>query len=141
MPSGPLGSPKMAHAPGRGMAPFCRHRTIPGCPDAYRRCYARYNPRPAAHTNRGLRAATSARAGSRGDRDAAYTPEMAMPGSRRSRAAAAKPAKKLEEVIGDKKDFEERAEKRRRCDGLFEEARIKPHEPSSKENLKNIRGR
>ena len=38
------------------------------------------------------------------------------------RAAAAKPAKKLEEVIGDKKDFEERAEKRRRCDGLFEEA-------------------
>ena len=38
------------------------------------------------------------------------------------RAANAKPAKKLEEVIGDKKDFEERAEKRRRCDGLFEEA-------------------
>ena len=35
----------MAHAPGRGMAPFCRHRTIPGCPDAYRRCSARYNPR------------------------------------------------------------------------------------------------
>ena len=35
----------MAHAPGRGMAPFCRHRTIPGCPDAYRRCYARSNPR------------------------------------------------------------------------------------------------
>ena len=34
-----------AHAPGRGMAPFCRHRTIPGCPDAYRRCYARSNPR------------------------------------------------------------------------------------------------
>ena len=34
-----------AHAPGRGMAPFCRLRTIPGCPDAYRRCYARYNPR------------------------------------------------------------------------------------------------
>ena len=25
-------------------------------------------------------------------------------------------------MIGDKKDFEERAEKRRRCDGLFEEA-------------------
>ena len=45
MPSGPLGSPKMAHAPGRGMAPFCRHRTIPGCPDAYRRFSARYNPR------------------------------------------------------------------------------------------------
>ena len=45
MPSGPLGSPKMAHAPGRGMAPFCRHRTIPGCPDAYRRFTARYNPR------------------------------------------------------------------------------------------------
>ena len=45
MPSGPLGSPKMAHAPGRGMAPFCRHRTIPGCPDAYRRCSARSNPR------------------------------------------------------------------------------------------------
>ena len=38
-------SPKMAHAPGRGMAPFCRHRTIPGCPDAYRRCCARSNPR------------------------------------------------------------------------------------------------
>ena len=38
-------SPKMAHAPGRGMAPFCRHRTIPGCPDAYRRFSARYNPR------------------------------------------------------------------------------------------------
>ena len=38
------------------------------------------------------------------------------------RAAAAKPAKKLEEVIGDKKDFEERGRKRRRCDGLFEEA-------------------
>ena len=35
----------MAHAPGRGMAPFCRHRTIPGCPDAYRRLSARYNPR------------------------------------------------------------------------------------------------
>ena len=34
-----------AHAPGRGMAPFCRHRTIPGCPDAYRRCCARSNPR------------------------------------------------------------------------------------------------
>ena len=34
-----------AHAPGRGMAPFCRHRTIPGCPDAYRRFSARYNPR------------------------------------------------------------------------------------------------
>ena len=45
MPSGPLGSPKMAHAPGRGMAPFCRRRTIPGCPDAYRRCCARSNPR------------------------------------------------------------------------------------------------
>ena len=29
------------------------------------------------------------------------------------RAAAAKPAKKLEEVIGDKKDFEERAEKKK----------------------------
>ena len=27
------------------MAPFCRHRTIPGCPDAYRRCCARSNPR------------------------------------------------------------------------------------------------
>ena len=27
------------------MAPFCRHRTIPGCPDAYRRFSARYNPR------------------------------------------------------------------------------------------------
>ena len=39
------GSPKMAHAPGRGMALFCRHRTIPGCPDAYRRFSARYNPR------------------------------------------------------------------------------------------------
>ena len=35
----------MAHAPGRGMAPFCRHRTIPGCPDAYRQCSARSNPR------------------------------------------------------------------------------------------------
>ena len=34
-----------ALAPGRGMAPFCRRRTIPGCPDAYRRCYARSNPR------------------------------------------------------------------------------------------------
>ena len=34
-----------AHAPGRGMAPFCRLRTIPGCPDAYRRFSARYNPR------------------------------------------------------------------------------------------------
>ena len=34
-----------AHAPGRGMAAFCRHRTIPGCPDAYRRCCARSNPR------------------------------------------------------------------------------------------------
>ena len=34
-----------AHAPGRGMAPFCRHRTIPGCPDAYRKCSARSNPR------------------------------------------------------------------------------------------------
>ena len=34
-----------AHAPGRGMAPFCRHRTIPGCHDAYRRCYARSTPR------------------------------------------------------------------------------------------------
>ena len=45
MPSGPLGSPKMAHAPGRGMAPFCRRRTIPGCPDAYRRFSARYDPR------------------------------------------------------------------------------------------------
>ena len=38
-------SPKMAHAPGRGMAPFCRHRTIPGCPDAYRRWSTRSNPR------------------------------------------------------------------------------------------------
>ena len=27
------------------MAAFCRHRTIPGCPDAYRRCCARSNPR------------------------------------------------------------------------------------------------
>ena len=43
------------------------------------------------------------------------------------RAAAAKPAKKLEEVISDKKDFEERAEKRRRCDGLLKE----PIAPSS----------
>ena len=34
-----------AHAVGRGMAPFCRRRTIPGCPDAYRRFSARYNPR------------------------------------------------------------------------------------------------
>jgi len=34
-----------AHAPGRGMAPFCRHRTIPGCPDAYRRWSTRSNPR------------------------------------------------------------------------------------------------
>ena len=34
-----------AHAPGRGMAPFCRLRTIPGCPDAYRQCYAKYSPR------------------------------------------------------------------------------------------------
>ena len=38
-------SPKMAHAPGRGMAPFCSHRTIPGCTDAYRRCSARSDPR------------------------------------------------------------------------------------------------
>jgi len=38
-------SPQMAHAPGNVMAPFCRHRTIPGCPDAYRRCSARSNPR------------------------------------------------------------------------------------------------
>ena len=34
-----------AHAPGRGMAPFCRHRTIPGCPDAYMRWSTRSNPR------------------------------------------------------------------------------------------------
>ena len=34
-----------AHAPGRGMAPFCRHLTIPGCPDAYRRWSTRSNPR------------------------------------------------------------------------------------------------
>ena len=34
-----------AHAPGRGMAPFCRHRTIPGCYDAYRQCSTRSNPR------------------------------------------------------------------------------------------------
>ena len=34
-----------ARARTRGMAPFCRHRTIPGCPDAYRRFSARYNPR------------------------------------------------------------------------------------------------
>ena len=34
-----------AHAPGRGMAPFCRHRTIPGCPHAYRRPFARSTPR------------------------------------------------------------------------------------------------
>ena len=34
-----------AHAVGRGMAPFCRRRTIPGCPYAYRRCSARYYPR------------------------------------------------------------------------------------------------
>ena len=34
-----------AHAVGRGMAPFCRRRTIPGCPDAYRQCYAKYSPR------------------------------------------------------------------------------------------------
>ena len=34
-----------AHAPGRGMAPFCRHRTVPGCPDAYRRWSTRSNPR------------------------------------------------------------------------------------------------
>ena len=34
-----------AHAPGRGMAPFCSHRTIPGCTDAYRRCSARSDPR------------------------------------------------------------------------------------------------
>ena len=38
------------------------------------------------------------------------------------RAAAAKPATTLADVIGKKEDFEERAEKRRRCDGLFEEA-------------------
>ena len=34
-----------AHAPGRVMAPFCRHRTIPGYPDAYRQCSTRSSPR------------------------------------------------------------------------------------------------
>ena len=35
----------MACAPGRGMAPVRAHRTIPGSPDAYRRCSARTSPR------------------------------------------------------------------------------------------------
>ena len=35
-----------ACAPGRGMAPVRAHRTIPGCPDAYRRCSARPYPHP-----------------------------------------------------------------------------------------------
>ena len=33
-----------ALAPGRSMAPFCSHRTIPGCPDGYRRCSSRSDP-------------------------------------------------------------------------------------------------
>ena len=33
------------NAAGRVMAPFCRHRTIPGCDDAYRQCSTRSNPR------------------------------------------------------------------------------------------------
>ena len=39
-------SPKMAWAAGRGMAPVRAHRTIPGCPDAYKRCSARPYPHP-----------------------------------------------------------------------------------------------
>ena len=38
------GCPRHLRAPS-GMAPFCRHRTIPGCPDVYRRCYARSTPK------------------------------------------------------------------------------------------------
>ena len=33
------------NAAGRVMAPFCRHRTIPGCYDAYRQCSTRSSPR------------------------------------------------------------------------------------------------
>jgi len=35
-----------ACAPGRVMAPIRAHRTIPGCPDAYKRCSARTYPHP-----------------------------------------------------------------------------------------------
>ena len=35
-----------ACAPGRGMAPIRAYRTIPGCPDAYKRCSARPYPHP-----------------------------------------------------------------------------------------------
>ena len=80
-------SPKMAHAPGRGMAPFCRHRTIPGYPDAYRQCSTRSSPRlmrgapprrTAACTRRPLRHGSRARGriaglfASRHDKNAAF---------------------------------------------------------------------
>ena len=41
-----------ACAPGRVMAPIRAHRTIPGCPDAYKRCSARPYPHPAREDRR-----------------------------------------------------------------------------------------
>ena len=82
-------SPKMAHAPGRGMAPFCRHRTIPGCPDAYRRCSARSYPRlmrgaPSRRTEAAARLRSTVRRSSPRTVEAARRPRFVLTALRAS---------------------------------------------------------